>query len=73
MKTENQTSPTGRAVKAAGVATGFGAVTLGLVLRDKKHSCCVLDATGKVLKKETITNERAALEQLASEWPGALS
>ncbi len=72
MKAKNQTSLTGRAVKVAGVKAKLSPVTLGLDLGDKKHSCCVLDASGKVLKKEIITNDRAALKQLASQWPSAL-
>ncbi|MES2707523.1 MAG: IS110 family transposase [Verrucomicrobiota bacterium] len=47
-------------------------LTIGLDLGDKKHSCCVLDAQGKVLKKETIANERPALKKLAADWPEAL-
>lgn len=72
MKTKNQPFPTGRAVKAASVKNESGAVVIGLDLGDKKHSCCVLDTQGKVLKKEIVTNDRPALKQLAADWPGVL-
>lgn len=71
-ESENQTSLTGRAVKVAGGEADLSSMTIGLDLGDKKHAYCVLEAYGKVLKKESITNDRAALKQLTSEWPEAL-
>jgi transposase len=46
--------------------------TLGLDLGDRKHSVCVIDALGRVLREQSIENDRAALALLAKEWPGAL-
>ncbi len=46
--------------------------TIGLDLGDRKHSVCVLDGQGEILKEETITNTRASLTALSKRHPGAL-
>jgi transposase len=48
------------------------AITIGLDLGDRKHSVCVLDAKGEILKQETITNSRGSLVALSRRYPGAL-
>lgn len=52
--------------------TKKSAITIGIDLGDRKHSVCVLDAKGDVLKQETITNSRASLTALSRRYPGAL-
>ena len=46
--------------------------TVGLDLGDRKHSVCVLDARGEILKQEAITNTRPSLAALSKRHPGAL-
>jgi transposase len=46
--------------------------TIGLDLGDRKHSVCVLDHRGEILKEETITNTRESLRALSKRHPGAL-
>lgn len=38
-------------------------ITIGLDLGGRKHAICVLDAKGKVLKQESITNTPASQKQ----------
>ena len=45
--------------------------TIGLDLGDRKHSICVLDHRGGILKEETITNTRGSLTALSKRHPGA--
>ena len=46
--------------------------TVGLDLGDRKHSVCVLDDQGGILKEETITNTRASLAALSKRHPRAV-
>ena len=46
--------------------------TIGLDLGDRRHSVCVLDHQGGILREETITNTRASLTALSRRHPGAL-
>lgn len=52
--------------------TTSSSITIGIDLGDRKHAVCVLDATGKILKQESITNTRASLTALSRRHPGAL-
>jgi kynurenine formamidase len=52
--------------------TSSSSRTIGLDLGDRKHTVCVLDAKGGILKEETITNTRASLAALSRRHPGAL-
>lgn len=52
--------------------TSSSAITVGLDLGDRKHAVCVLDAKGKVLKQEAITNTRGSLLALSRRHPRAL-
>lgn len=52
--------------------TKSSAITIGIDLGDRKHAVCVLDAKGKVLKQESITNNRGSLTALSRRHPGAL-
>ena len=47
-------------------------VTIGLDLGDKRHTFCVLDSRGEVLKKGWLDNERHEIAKLARAYPGAL-
>jgi transposase len=47
-------------------------VTIGLDLGDRKHSICVLDHRGEILKEESISNSRGGLSALSKRHPGAL-
>ena len=46
--------------------------TVGIDLGDRKHSVCVLDSKGGILKEESITNTRASLAALSKRHPGAV-
>lgn len=48
------------------------AMTIGMDLGDKKHSICVLDADGNVVKREEIANSKTALTKFFKEYAGAL-
>jgi transposase len=48
------------------------AITIGIDLGDRKHAVCVLDASGEVLKRESIANSRPSLTALSRRYPGAL-
>lgn len=52
--------------------TSSSAITIGIDLGDRKHAVCVLDAKGKVLKQESITNSRGSLAALSRRHPRAL-
>lgn len=52
--------------------TSSSARTVGIDLGDRKHSVCVLDPKGAILKEETITNTRGSLTALSKRHPGAL-
>ena len=52
--------------------TKSSTTTIGVDLGDKKHSICVLDASGKVLSESTITNTRESMARLSRKHPGAL-
>jgi transposase len=52
--------------------TKSSAITIGIDLGDRKHALCVLDAKGKILKQESITNTRGSLTALSRRHPGAL-
>jgi transposase len=45
--------------------------TIGVDLGDNKHHYCVLDQAGNRLEEGRLTNTRAALSDLASQYPGA--
>jgi transposase len=47
-------------------------VTIGLDLGDKRHTFCVLDRRGEILKRGWLDNERNELAKLASAYLGAL-
>jgi transposase len=44
---------------------------IGIDLGDRKHMICVLDKHGKILREDTLTNDRQHLAELAREYPGA--
>lgn len=44
---------------------------IGIDLGDKKHAICVLGKGGKILREDTLANDRKHLEALAREYPGA--
>lgn len=44
---------------------------IGIDLGDKKHAICVLDKDGKILREDTLTNDRKHLAELAREYPRA--
>jgi len=44
---------------------------IGVDLGDRKHHVCVTDKLGVVLEESTIANDRAALSQLAKDYPNA--
>ena len=46
--------------------------TVGIDLGDRKHSVCVLDHKGEILKEESITNTRGSLTALSKRHPKAL-
>jgi hypothetical protein len=46
--------------------------TVGIDLGDRKHSVCVLDHKGEILREETITDTRESLKALGKRQPGAL-
>ena len=47
-------------------------ITIGLDLGDRRHTACVLDASGEILAEETLVNTRAALEVFSARFPAAL-
>jgi len=46
-------------------------ITIGLDLGDRRHTMCVLDVKGRVVKAASIRNERGHLESMARSHPGA--
>jgi transposase len=44
---------------------------IGIDLGDRKHALCVLDKNGKILREDTLANDRKHLAELAREYPGA--
>lgn len=46
--------------------------TIGIDLGDRKHSICVLGASGNILRETTISNNREAMNRLSAKHPGAL-
>jgi len=44
---------------------------IGIDLGDRKHAICVLDKKGKILREDTLVNDRKHLVELAREYPGA--
>lgn len=46
-------------------------LTLGVDLGDRKHSICVLDQDGMILKQFSIANQLHALDRLAADYPKA--
>jgi len=46
-------------------------ITIGLDLGDRRHTVCVLSASGEILAEEAITNTRECLTAFASRHPGA--
>lgn len=51
---------------------GPESLTIGLDLGDKKHTICVLDASGEVRRQGKIANDRVSLSRLAEEHCGSL-
>ena len=47
-------------------------LTIGLDLGDRRHTACVLDASGDIVAEETLVNTRAALEVFSARYPAAL-
>src|ERR1035441_2784955 len=70
MKTQTKTpsvvpnSPTPASV----ISCGF---TLGLDLGDRSHYVCVLDASGQIVRDDSLPNTRPALSQLLADFPRA--
>jgi transposase len=48
-----------------------GGFTLGLDLGDRAHHVCVLDATGQIVREESLPNTRPARAQLLTDFPRA--
>ena len=46
-------------------------LTVGLDLGDRRHSACVLDASGEILAEEVIVNTRECLTAFSARFPGA--
>ena len=46
--------------------------TIGLDLGDRWHRFCVLGASGQVVEEGSVANNRVALSELSSRYPGAL-
>ena len=46
--------------------------TIGIDLGDRKHSICVLDGAGRVIKEEIIANTRESPNVLSRRHAGAL-
>jgi hypothetical protein len=46
--------------------------TIGLDLGDRWHRFCVLGNRGQVVEEGRVANNRAALSELSSRYPGAL-
>ena len=46
--------------------------TIGLDLGDRWHRCCVLGESGQVAEEGSVGNNRVALSELSSRYPGAL-
>jgi hypothetical protein len=44
-------------------------VTIGLDLGDKRHTFCVLDSRGEILKKGSLHNERNEIAKLRAHTP----
>jgi transposase len=70
MKTKSKHTAVGLAIGSA-VPVPAGPLTVGMDPGDKKHSICVLDATGKVLCRERIPNDRPSLAAPCRVWMGA--
>lgn len=52
--------------------TSSSSRTVGLDLGDRKHSVCVLDSKGNILKEEVITNTKGSLSALSKRHSGSL-
>ncbi len=46
--------------------------TIGLDLGDRWHRFCVLGESGQVVEEGSVANNRVALSELSSRYPGAL-
>jgi len=46
--------------------------TIGLDLGDRRHRFCVLGESGQVVEEGSVANNRVALSELSSRYPGAL-
>lgn len=46
-------------------------LTVGLDLGDRRHTVCVLDASGEILAEEAIANTREVLTAFCARYPGA--
>src|SRR5438046_9191476 len=47
-------------------------ITIGLDLGDRRHRFCVLGESGQVAEEGSVGNNRVALSELSSDYPGAL-
>src|SRR5947207_11927624 len=47
-------------------------ITIGLDLGDRRHRFCVLGESGQVVEEGSVANNRVALSELSSRYPGAL-
>jgi transposase len=52
-------------------STPPSSLTIGIDLGDRRHSVCVLDAEGTVVRQESIVNSRTSLRALSRRHPGA--
>ena len=43
-------------------------ITIGLDLGDRRHTVCVLSASGDIVTEEVIANTRACLEAFATRY-----
>ena len=68
--TTNKTSPTPSIVSNStpAVVSGF---TLGLDLGDRQHHVCVLNASGQIVREDSLPNTRTALARLLTDFPRA--
>lgn len=46
-------------------------LTIGLDLGDRRHTVCVLNASGEIVSESSIPNSRESLEALSKEYPAA--
>ena len=47
--------------------------TIGFDLGDRQHRFCVLGESGQVVEEASVANNRVAISELGSRYPGALA